>query len=296
MGITFKSTPSPQDLQTHEEDSVLGFDDEHSKYLRDSVIRPRVSEAYEDTFHKYGGRMSEYELKKTMNTLLAKPKVVSQIATGDLDAYDLAWFGNKCCLGSTFVGKPHGLAKLKKAGIQRVIDLVGYSNYDQDCKDTGLEYSTFRSGASILEEEACQDKESYLQGKKSDLEYLGYYSKKEMAEKLKDYGEKFDRRKDEFIEQLIKFVSTINKGYVYMGCECGTSTTQNALFINSLFNPKFEDEDYCGGTIPGDLMYYALNNLYHNLTDDHKRRLGFTKDFEQRLVERIEDLKYEEDY
>ena len=46
---------------------------------------------------------------------------------------------------------------------------------------------------------------------------------------------------ESFLNNFVKFIQTMQKDYVYIGCEYGKYKTDNALMVNKFFNPAFED-------------------------------------------------------
>ena len=66
------------------------------------------------------------------------------------------------------VNKPECLQTLKDAGIKRVIDLVGFNNYDNQVKEAGLDYLHFNIsydsygfGSSFWNSDAFLSKEEF---------------------------------------------------------------------------------------------------------------------------------------
>ena len=71
----------------------------------------------------------------------------------------------------------------------------------------------------------------------------------------------------------------MQKGHLYIGCEYGTYTTDNALMLNAYFNPLYiKCSKYV--TPYNKSLTNRLINLYQNLSTEHKNLMGWTKDFD----------------
>ena len=90
------------------------------------------------------------------------------------------------------------------------------------------------------------------------------------------------------IEKLIEFVKFMQRGNVYIGCACGTYRTDYAVILNKLFNPladySYEMFDYiCSAK--------SIENLYHNITDADKVKMGWTKAFDKYFLSKLCNIK-----
>lgn len=152
--------------------------------------------------------------------------------------------------GSTLYDAPvEVLELLKKAGITTVIDLAGYGDlYKDKIEKQGLEYVDFNM--SYIRDNNASDGEL---------------------------------RKN----KLIKFIKTMQNEYVYLGCEYGTYKTDAAILLNTLFNPKVKG--YCKIYSPEmiDDIPKVANTLYHLMTQEDKKSIGWTLEFEKLFKEKI---------
>ena len=269
--------------------SRRGFVDEPSQAAVRKEIKWHINE------NKFGGWLDEEEFKELMNYLYGKKKVVIPIpektkpkeaktkAFSDKDAMklditNLGCFSTKthCYRGKTLNADHMSLMRLKKAGIERIIDLEGYSSYAKLCEENGLEYyQFFKDEDKVLFDSAVfyPDLESYLEAfphKKYEDKYI------ETGYDEKNYQEE----KEQFIEDLIGFTEAVNKDYAYVGCECGTTKTNIALFLNIFFNPQATKKGHQPPNFNPEKYANKLKGLYSNLSDDHKKRLGFTEETE----------------
>ena len=239
--------------------NIFGFDDEISRNRR-IFIRQHYNEykmPYQDIYENEP-KLEKYQLNKLLDFFAKKPK---NINGEDIYHLPLANVHNISTLkrytpniyrGSTLYDAPDWvLDKLKKAGIQRVIDLAGYGDlYKNKVERHGLEYvpvsiNTMRS----------------------------------------DYYVNSSRK-----EELIKFIKTMQKEYVYMGCEFGTYKTDAAVLLNSLFNPKVKA--YCKIYSPEKIEYIPkiANKLYHLMSSQDKKEIGWTPEFEKLFNKKITSM------
>ena len=93
-----------------------------------------------------------------------------------------------------------------------------------------------------------------------------------------------------FIDKFIQYIQTIQKGNVFIGCQCGVYDTDIALMFNYLFNPKMEHYNRCTrGRI--DKFIDQAESLYLNMTESDKIKMGWTKDYEPIFHKKLENLK-----
>ena len=150
--------------------------------------------------------------------------------------------------GQTLVDKPCELFNLKDKGIQTVIDLVGYGDsYSKKVADAGMKYYCY----PIYD----------------------------------NWWNRFDFSDRAYIDDLVKFLEKMQEGNIYIGCQHGSNDTDIALILNNFFNPKLEDK--CKTEIPPSDFEYNLNAVYDALTKKDKIKLGWTKEFEQRLIKKL---------
>ncbi len=233
---------------------------------------------------KYGGRLEEYELDKLKKTWTAPPTDSFVKATG-VKTYNgrIVHRGKNCYRGATLVREWWELDKLKEAGVERVIDLEGYSDYERLCKNAGLKYCRFPvPDDGLFSNAAFMNKEDFLEHEARKM-YVRRLSENERVE----YSKLYDEKKEEFIEAFIGLVNVMKEGNFYIGCSLGTTKTNDVLCLNSLFNPEFGGFEWYGGSA----ILGPAKNLYNNLTEDHKKRLGWMPEWEQYVVEIIEGFE-----
>ena len=152
--------------------------------------------------------------------------------------------------GQTLVDNTCKLYDLKRKGINTVIDLVDYG-------------------------------ESYKNNvEQADLKYYKYNI-------YENWWNRYDFSSREYIKELVDFLKKMQEGNIYIGCQHGANDTDIALLLNDLFNPVLEDK--CPTKIPPNDSDFPikLNTIYDALKKSDKKTLGWTKEFEQRLIKKL---------
>ena len=278
---TFKS-------HKYEDDGVLGYSDSLSEQKRKDIREWQNSyyTPYQSIYEKECN-LSEYQMKQLLDNLRQKPKTVDFNKVIGIDAYNVRPIDDEetCFRGSTLVDTPKALKTLKNAGIERVIDLVGYSGYGKSAREEGLEYycPTFGYGSMrIWDEEAFDTKENLLSRETKYFRPIDFEkNKKHLELKLNSHEKQVRKSVDRFVD----YIETMQKGYYYIGCEYGTYKTDNYLLLNTVFNPKAKDP-----FIPNtDLVKLdMMKDLYKNLTPEDKKRMGWTKEFDENVPKRLD--------
>ena len=172
----------------------------------------------------------------------------------------------------------------------RILSIKGgevYEGLEETCEKMGLEYlyySTpsyyFIQGQMFKTEEICKN-----DAKHQTL--LFNYTKEDADAAINRSVERWHKYLDKEINDFIKFIQTMQKGNLYIGCEFGTYTTENALMLNAHFNPLFlRGQKFI--SIYNRVLTPKLINLYKNLTTEHKRLLGWTKEYDQLVLKRLQ--------
>ena len=106
----------------------------------------------------------------------------------------------------------------------------------------------------------------------------------------------WEKNKNAEIDEFVSFIQEMKKGNLYIGCEYGTQTTDNALMLNAFFNPMYvRTKKYV--TSYNIIYTKKLEKLYKNLTQEHKERMGWSKEFEAGLVENLKAIsRYSRNY
>lgn len=74
---------------------------------------------------------------------------------------------------------------------------------------------------------------------------------------------------------------------IYIGCQHGANDTDIALILNDFFNPKLEGKIKTKIQPTESDFPIKLNTIYDMFTKEDKKLLGWTNEFEKRLVRRL---------
>ena len=151
--------------------------------------------------------------------------------------------------GQTLVEKPTKLYYLKNKGVKTIIDLVDYGDtYKEEVNKIGLNYYCYNI-------------------------YQNWWEKID-----------FDSKD---IKKLVDFIKVIQQDNVYIGCQHGANDTDIAFIINDFFNPQLSGK--VKTRIPSnDADFpFKLNMIYDAFTKEQKKALGWTKEFEQKLIKKL---------
>lgn len=284
---TFKS-------KKYEDDGILGYDDSVSKQSRDAIRQWRdVYYTPYNSIYEKECNLSEYQIQQLLGKLMNKPKKVDYKKVTGIEAYNvrsISGSNSTCYRGSTLVHNQRALKTLKDAGIERVIDLVGYGEYGKRSREAGLDYYCPRFACTELgvwDEEVFETKEDLIKRETSFYTPLDLEKNKQY---LQNRIEAFDKQLRASVDRFVEYINVMQKGYYYIGCEFGTYRTDDFLLLNYVFNPKANIEGVpCSDLFKLDLM----KNLYDNLAPEDKKRMGWTKEFDKNVLRRFNDKRLE---
>lgn len=156
---------------------------------------------------------------------------------------------NNIYRGQTLVEKPYCIYNIKNKGVKTVVDLVGYgSTYEQEVKEIGLDYFEYNI-------------------------FDNWWNTNIFDEK--------------HIEKLVQFLKKMQEGNIYIGCQHGANDTDIAFILNDFFNPLLSGKVKTK-IPPNDSDFpIKLNTIYDQLSKSHKQQLGWTKDFEKKLITKL---------
>ena len=156
---------------------------------------------------------------------------------------------NNIYRGQTLVEKPDYLEVIKQKGIKTIVDLVGYGKtYENAAKNAGLDYFVFNI-------------------------YKNWWDVSDITPKIKD--------------KLVQFFKKMQEGNIYIGCQHGSNDTDVAFILNDFFNPVLEGKAKTK-IKPNDSDFpVKLNTIYDLLTKEDKKLLGWTKEFESRVLKKL---------
>lgn len=157
--------------------------------------------------------------------------------------------GTNIYRGQTLFEKPERLQVLNKKGIKTVIDLVRYGRaYQDEVENAGLDYFAY----SI---------------------YENWWDTKDFEPSQ--------------IRMLVKFLQKMQEDNIYICCQNGSNDTDVALILNDFFNPMLEGKIKTKIQAAESDFPIKLNTIYDMLTKEDKKLLGWTKEFEQKLIKKL---------
>ena len=207
----------------------------------------------------------------------------------NLGLYNVTQIRNTNSYRGSSAGERIGaLSKLKAAGIKRIVDLAGYENLEEYTKKLGLEYLYYPIENNFFANEAFKSEDEVKKNVKRMGELFGWEDK-ETHQYLEKRTREWKSQKETFIKKFVEFIKYMQKENVYIGCEFGTYTTDNALMLNYFFNPKASRTPSCI-TQYNRCFIKKLINLVENFTNSDKAQLGWKKGFEQVLLKKLQFL------
>ena len=156
---------------------------------------------------------------------------------------------NNIYRGQTLVENPDYIKVISQKGIKTIVDLVGYGKtYEEAVKKANLNYFVYNI-------------------------YENWWNLIHIDDSVKN--------------KLVQFIKKMQEGNIYIGCQHGSNDTDIAFILNDFFNPMLEGKAQTK-IIPNESDFpIKLNSLYDLFTKEDKKLLGWTKEFEQRLVRKL---------
>lgn len=278
--ISFKSNyNNPGDFENYKEKPVddeytLGYDDilstERRKRIRESAYSHIMP------YYKYHSetRLSEYELKKKIESLSRKAQIKNSILN-DTDLMNIKELPGipSSYSGQSLVDKSYDLFPLKCAGFKKIISISEYDkDYEKEIKNEGLEYSYFNypeSASNVPVFPFSNRNEAVAELKENTVIYN--LSEEYSEENLK----KFDKQSKEFIRDLIFFTKELKEGHCYLHCIYGTEKTDQILFLVGAVCPALKEFQNITGKIDAE-THKAIKNILEALTESDKKQLGLS--------------------
>lgn len=196
---------------------------------------------------------------------------------------NLRKIGHDVYRGASLAKKIKYLDLLKKSGVDTVIDLEGFSNLKEACKEKNINYYNYKVGNDYWTNPIFEDENFLINNKRKQL-YNKSLTYVEFEDELNRYKTQIQTERKEFMEKFIDFINVMKQGHLYIGCEFGEYRTPNILALNTYFNPNRTYAD----TYPTNQFFLqAIKNMYKNLTANDKLRLGFTEEYDKNLREKL---------
>jgi len=265
---------------------VFGID-EGGAPVRDYIRKWRDEQyfRYQDIYEKEG-RMSEYELQRTISHLVQKPQVVDNEMLNQLKIPALKKVEDTIYRGAAL--SEEKVNRVNEAGIKRLIEIGLNGGSQNTCEKLGMDY--LHSPYMNDEYYAALNPKKYVESEaRSYARDVLQYKEKDIEKYVKDEMKDWQRRSRGFIDPFVRFIQMMQKGNVYLGCVNGVDDTSAILTADYLFNPKMQHSIPRRG-ISSDSIIDAAEGLYLNLTKDDKLKMGWTKAFDKEFLPKVEKL------
>ncbi len=185
--------------------------------------------------------------------------------------------------GSSLINNLRYVPLLPKSGVSTVIDLHGFDALKAACEENNIDYYHYNVDFDYFDNPIFKT-EKDIQERFNDNYYNKGLSAVEYRKELEKNNIYVKKKREEFVNNFKSFLDVINDGGFYIGCQFGEMRTSNILALNSYFNPKWS------GRIShpqNEFILKSMRNMYNNLSDIDKARLGFTEEFETALREKL---------
>lgn len=185
--------------------------------------------------------------------------------------------------GASLFRNPEYINLLKQSNITMVVDLAGFDKLKNACREHDMEYYRYYVPLNYWTNPIFIENQTLFDKYEKEL-YNQSLTKNEFLCKMKDYKEKIRAERNDFMDEFIKFTHKMNQGSLYIGCDLGEFRTPNVLALNAYFNPNWTGHK-SEPTTP--FIKECMQNMYRNLTENDKQRLGFTKEYDEHLKEKL---------
>ena len=241
---------------------------------------------YQSVYEKEG-RLSEHDLNRLIGKFIKKQPIINNDILAKIELFNLEPLNNTNSLRGAMI-KGYELEKLpllKSAGIRRIASLMKCPELEDECKKYNMEYLYFdidKKSPCMESKQAIASKSRLFWGNIANIKDKIILENKVMCD-VNIWSDKSRKSIDQFID----FIKFMQKDNVYIGCACGTYRTDFAVMLNSLFNPA-ANYDYVSNVID---ELQAVENLFHNLTESDKLKMGWSKAFDSQFLHRLNKLK-----
>lgn len=265
----------------------FGYSDSVTEEIR-AKLHQRIEdrELYNVDFFLKEGRKSEFEEKKMIDELYKKP--VENVFDEDslyavcpnlihVDGSKNIW------RGASLVDEEEEVFDiLKSAKIDTIIDLVGYPEYEEKCDEKKLNYVSFPiDNSRFISHPVFNTEANYLR------EELYWYSPELQEEYRPKIKENYNFMCRNFIDNFVNVVQALQKGNCYISCQYGSEVTSKMLKLNYIFSPQ---EEVFNMGLDSD-MHKRCTRLYNKLTSEDKAKMGWTKEFDENFIARLDEMK-----
>ena len=294
-------------------------DDDVISQARRNYIREHFNETALPYYNNdlYNGRLEEYELNKLIASLCGqkinqdscisicesikhvKPILnnaklqtsknsIDEARLEKLNLFNFATVSEKLGVyrGQSIQGNKNFLQQFKDAGIERIVDLAGYVELEENCSDFDIEYFYYPTTPYFFTKTTLFKTEEDIKSRYITQEEMLGNNGNQTSAFIEKMLECWRNTLKTDIDDFVKFIQMMQKGKLYIGCQFGSYTTDNALMLNANFNPLYlRGQKYI--TLYNKRFTNRFINLYNNLTDEHKQLIGWTKEIDAFILKRL---------
>ncbi len=276
---------------------IFCYDDESSKKDRE-YIRERLEEPFKEYEIRNSGRLDEYELNQLIKSLVLNRPVFkkeseqnSEINYELLERAELYNFeplyGNNSIRASVDNLSQKQLEIIKQAGIKHIIDL---RNWGEPIKCDDIEVFNLPLLDINQNTSVKMTEDEYIE-KQFEIDRrmrIGELTPEEISIATKALKESYQQDRKNLCDNFVKFIQTMQKENVLVGCEFGTKTTDYAIQLDYFFNPKADimllsRDKYFGIT---------MQRIYENLSPEDKEAMGWDEEFDDNFLKRLDEAGY----
>jgi len=292
MNINKLPSQYPPNFKQNNSWRILGYDDEPSQIKRNYIRQWHESHymPYQSIYEKEG-RKSEFELQKMLSYLVKKTTTVNNEKLNKVGLQNLKTVSENIYRGAMITSDDnHKIKKLHDAGIKTIIRIEdGYGDFTrlkEECEKMGINYLCLNFDNNQTAFKTVDDV------KKESLEFALYgidLDENEAKEYVENETKLWKEDSRLFIDNFTKFIQFMQNGNVYIGCDYGIYNTDNALIFDYLFNPQTKQNKT--NSFNNSKLTECAENLYLNLTENDKTKMGWAKDYEEQFSKKLNNLK-----
>lgn len=198
---------------------------------------------------------------------------------------NMEYIGAGSYKGASLFRYPAYLDLLKNSGISTVVDLAGSDGLKNICMQKNINYYRYYVPLDYWAKPIFTEDEQLFNKKRYEL-YEKSLTNEEFISQMQNYKTEINLERKAFVDEFIDFTDIMNRGALYIGCDLGEYRTPNILALNAYFNPKWQGLKAEPTT---EFVKERIKNMYNNLTNQDKSRLGFTEAFDKNLAKKLKD-------
>ena len=93
--------------------------------------------------------------------------------------------------------------------------------------------------------------------------------------------------KNKFVNRFVDYIKVMQEGNTYKACDYGTYRTDDAVMLNSFFNPKANRHSV---VVRRDYFSDYIKTLYKNLTSKDKLKMGWDGNWEKQFAKMLKSV------